>query len=245
MPEVLQKIIADAGLMSRREADKLIKGGAVKINGRLAKLGDRADRQVDIILIRNQPLPQKSTRLYLKLNKPTGYTCTNRVFAHEKNIFQLINLPDRLFAVGRLDKHSQGIILITNDGPLAQELTHPRFGHEKIYHVAVANDKNENLDDSAIFKITSNFQQGVNIGEDDGRVRVKKIKYLDNNIFEIVLREGKKRQIRRMFKVLGYQVTSLSRISFAGIDLAGLKIGSWQHLNENEVNIIRRRGRAG
>ncbi len=245
MPEVLQKIIADAGLMSRREAAKLIKGGAIKINGHVAKLGDRADREVDIILIRNQALPPITDKIYLKLNKPNGYTCTNRVFAGEKNIFQLINLPTRLFAIGRLDKNSQGLLLVTNDGLLAQQLTHPRFGHEKVYQVEITDGAQNSIDSTAIQRIMLNLQQGINIGEGDGRVKVKKVKYLDNHCFEIVLHEGKKRQIRRMFKVLGYNIKSLTRTGFAGISLTDLKLGSWQYLDEIEINIIRRRGRVG
>ena len=155
MAEVLQKIIADAGLMSRREAAKLIKGGGVKINGCLAKLGDRADRGKDIILVRNQALPANNPKVYLKINKPLGYTCTNKIFTKEKNVFELIQLPQRLFTIGRLDKHSQGLLLITNDGLLAQQLTHPKFGHEKVYEVSVINtDKSENLNEKNINTFT-------------------------------------------------------------------------------------------
>lgn len=246
MSEVLQKIIAESGLMSRREAAKLIKGGGVKINGHLAKLGDRADNKQDVILVRNQVLPINNPKIYLKINKPPGYTCTNRIFAKEKNIFELIKLPQRLFTIGRLDKHSQGLLIITNDGLLAQRLTHPKFGHEKIYQVSIAtNDGSISLEEKVAAKIISSLQQGVNIGEGDGKVKVKKAKYLNKNFFELILNEGKKRQIRRMFKVLGFKIIHLERTGFAGVDLKDLKLGAWEYLNEKEITIIRRRGRVG
>src|SRR5680860_69388 len=113
---VLQKIIAESGLASRREAEKMIKMGSIKINGKLAVLGDKADPEQDKITFRGKPLPQKAEKIYIKLNKPVGYTCTNRSFPGEQNIFQLISLKERLFSIGRLDKDSRGILLLTNDG---------------------------------------------------------------------------------------------------------------------------------
>lgn len=246
MKEVLQKIIAESGLASRREATKIIQDGSVKINGKLATLGDRADINNDIITIKGKLLPKKMAKIYIKLNKPSGYTCTNRSFPGEKNIFQLINLPERLFSIGRLDKESRGLIILTNDGNLAQQLAHPRYSHEKIYEVQVSyrnKPKAEAYDSSIINEsdskeIIKNFMRGVNIGDGDGIVQVAKMKYLQNNTFIISLNEGKKRQLRRMFAFFNINVIDLKRTSFANLKLENLKEGSWKFLEDSEIKII-------
>ena len=233
MKIVLQKLIADSGYASRRQAELLIRDGQVQINGQLAFVGDRADSAIDVVSIRGKRLNPVVEKIYIKLNKPVGYTCTNRRFKGEDNIFDLVDLKDRLFAVGRLDKDSHGLILLTNDGALTQELTHPKFQHDKVYEVVV---REEALNGAAINR---SLIAGIDIGEGDGLVKAKSSKYLQNNSFIITLSEGKKRQIRRMMAALGLTVSDLKRIDFAGIKLGGLKEGAWAHLTPDEIKSIK------
>ncbi|MFA6514057.1 MAG: pseudouridine synthase [Patescibacteria group bacterium] len=241
MNAVLQKVIADSGLASRREAEKMIKMGSIKVNGKLASLGDRADIEKDIITVRGKLLPKKADKIYVKLNKPVGYTCTNRSFPGEQNVFQLISLKDRLFSVGRLDKDSRGIIILTNDGDLAQKISHPRMKHEKIYEVKLFDQRGEALSPSDGRKVAGSLVKGVEIGEGDGISKAKHAEYLQNNLFGIILSEGKKRQIRRMFGALGFRVADLQRINFAGIGLGGIKEGEWRNLSQQEVEKLKNR----
>lgn len=230
---ILQKIIATSGYCSRRRADELIRAGHVQINGELATIGDQADPLKDIVTIKGKSLPRAAAKIYIKLNKPRGYICTNRSFPNEKSIFDLVNVEERLFAVGRLDKDSRGLVLLTNDGDLTQHLAHPKFQHEKLYEVAIK---------EKIIKpelITTKFKQGLDIGEGDGMVRVKSIKYLQNNLFIITLNEGKKRQIRRMFKLFGLTVADLKRPSLAGLELGTLAEGRWAYLSPEEISNLK------
>jgi pseudouridine synthase len=233
--EVLQKIIAASGYCSRRNAEELIRGGAVRVNGRVATVGDRADAAKDKIVVSGQII-SAAPKVYLKLNKPAGYTCTNRNFPGEKNIFDLVRTPDRLFAVGRLDKDSRGLVLLTNDGDLTQKLAHPSFEHDKIYEVTI---KGAIGDQEAGEVVVKELLTGIDIGEGDGKVCARKARYLQNNLFIITLNEGKKRQIRRMFAALGLETADLKRIELAGLGLGGLKEGAWTPLSAAEIKQLR------
>ncbi len=233
MKMILQKAIAESGYCSRRKAEELIRNGKVEINGSPAFIGEQADPEKDKITIQGHLLSKPEKKIYLMLNKPLDYTCTNRRFPNEKNVFDLVNLPNRLFTIGRLDKNSRGLILLTNDGDLAQKLSHPKFGHYKEYEVKI---KAENINPSLIVK---KFSEGVDLGEGDTYVKVIKIKYLQNKIFRITLGEGKKRQIRRMFAALGAKVVNLKRISFSGLTLDNLPEGKWRYLNEEEIKKLK------
>jgi len=230
MDEVLQKFMAASGYCSRRQAEPLIRAGKVRINGHVAEIGARV-KTGDEVRVSGKILRLLKDKIYIKLNKPAGFTCTNRKFKNEKNIFDLIKVDVRLFAVGRLDKDSRGLVLLTNDGDLANRITHPRYSHEKEYIVLV-----NKIDGSLNDKIVADkFRQGVNIGADDGMVKVKDIKYLGGNKFKIVLTEGKKRQIRRMFKSLGLNTVDLERTAIGNLRLGGLKEGEWEKLDESGV----------
>ena len=226
---ILQKLIAHSGYCSRRQADDLIRNGRVKVNGKIAIIGDQADIEVDKIMIKNFLISKDAEKIYLKLNKPLGYTCTNRSFPGEKNIFDLIKIPERLFAVGRLDKESSGLILLTNDGDLAQKLAHPSFKHDKVYQVRI---KGEFRKGDLIAK---KLMSGVDIGEGDGICKARNAKYIDNNLFLITLNDGKKRQIRRMFKAVDLMVDDLRRTNLAGLALGTLKEGTWAYLSKEEI----------
>jgi len=245
MKMILQKIIAQTGYASRRQGEALIRQGAVKINGRTAIIGETADPNKDIIIVKGRRLAGQAEKIYLKLNKPRDYVCTNRRFPGEKNIFSLIAIKPRLFAVGRLDKNSHGLVLLTNDGALTQKLSHPKFQQEKIYEVKISREADQRSsaspaeDMKRIDLIREKFIQGIDIGEGDGLARAKKIQYLQNDLFVITLNEGKKRQIRRMFKVLGANVVDLKRVGLAGLELGSLAEGHWAYLSKKEINQLK------
>jgi len=242
MKIILQKIIASSGYASRRGAEQLIRQGLVQINGQLAQIGEQADPQIDAITIKGRLLGDQAKKIYLKLNKPQDYVCTNRLFPGEKNIFSLINIKERLFTVGRLDKDSRGLVLLTNDGSLTQRLSHPKFQQEKVYEVKIkeSSKKETGLDETKRNNhIITHFLRGVDIGEEDSLARAKKIQCLQNNLFIITLNEGKKRQIRRMFKALDFEVVDLKRINLAGLELGNLAEGQWAYLTEAELNKLK------
>ncbi len=228
MKIVLQKYIADSGHCSRRKAEGLIRSGKVYLNKKKAELGMRAS-DADEVSIGGKVLDKKKGDVYIILNKPEGYTCTNRKFRGEKNVFDLVKTSERLFVVGRLDRESQGLVLLTNDGDLAQEMTHPSFEHEKKYIVELEENKID------VKSVVNNFREGVEIGEGDGIVWAKNIKHLGKNKFEIVLIEGKKRQIRRMFNSQNLNVKKLSRLSIGKIKLGKLKKGESKIINKNQI----------
>ena len=223
MEIVLQKYIADSGFCSRRKAEEYIRSGKVLVNKKKAELGMRVD-DGDEILLDGQKIGKKKDYIYIVLNKPVAYTCTNRKFRGEKNVFDLVNIDERLFVVGRLDKDSEGLVLLTNDGDLAQRITHPSFEHQKKYIVKVKSSKDR------VESVLEKFLKGIDIGDGDGIVRAKKIKYLGNDRFEVFLAEGKKRQVRRMFKDLGVEVESLLRTEIGDIKLENLKKGEWKKI---------------
>jgi pseudouridine synthase len=221
MKIVLQKYISSSGYCSRRQAESLIRDGEVLVNGNLAELGMKVDED-DEVKIDNEVITPSEEKIYIKLNKPVGYTCTNRTFEGEKNVFELLQVEERgLFIVGRLDKNSHGLVIISNDGDWTEKVTHPRYEHEKEYLVQLRNFKN-NL---PINKIIKKIRKGVDIGDDDGVVRVKKVEHIDDNEFKIILTQGKKRQIRRMFDVIGEKVIDLKRVRIGDINLGDLKEG--------------------
>jgi len=248
MKTILQKIIAASGYSSRRQAEKLIQEGKVQLNGRKAIPGDMADPSQDKITIKGKSIAATAAEpIYIKLNKPAGYTCTNRRFPGENNIFDLVRVSTRLFAVGRLDKDSRGLVLLTNDGALTQRLAHPRFEHEKVYEVKVAGPiKNPGA-------LAGQLTKGVDLGDGDGLGRARRAslkemlspvkkstgEYLQKAIFIITLSEGKKRQIRRMFSALNIAVLDIKRVNLAGLPLGELPEGRWDHLSPEELEILK------
>lgn len=246
MKMVLQKYIAATGCCSRRKAEELIRRsvevehttGAIHampvfVNGRAPEFGMKVDDEDDV-RVHGRRIKLNTEKMYIILNKPEGYTCTNRKFKDEKNIFDLIDVEVRLFSVGRLDKNSCGLVLVTNDGELTQKLTHPKFEHEKEYLVKLR-IKNQEV---RIKEILDNFKKGIDIGAGDGVVKAKSIKSVGDNKFQIILTEGKKRQIRRMFKIFGFEVATLKRVRIGNIKLGNLKSGEWRFLRANEIKEI-------
>ncbi len=223
---LLQKYIAQSGYCSRRKAEELIKQGRVTLNGKIAKIGDKVNKG-DQVIIQGKKIKLPKEQIYIILNKPKGYVCTSRKFKKEKNVFDLLPIKEKLSLAGRLDKDSRGLVLLSNDGDLIQKLTHPRYEHEKEYIVKIKNE--QNLSQSIIME---KFIKGIDIGEGDGIVSAKKIKFLGNNKFRIILTSGKKRQIRRMFKALNCKVLDLERIRIGNIKLGKLKKGEWKKIKK-------------
>jgi pseudouridine synthase len=243
----LQKFLADAGYCSRKQAEELLKkslegdGHIVLVNGVTAGPGVKVDGTDDVRVDgKRLELPQE--KIYIKLNKPRGYVCTTREFKNEKNVLSLLQDGDegsqllsdhRLFSVGRLDKNSRGLVILTSDGDLGQKLMHPSFNHRKIYEVKI---KQKNYDEN---EVKNRFTQGVDIGRGLGIVKAEKVEHLGSKRFEIVLTQGKKRQIRRMFEALGLTVSNLIRTGVDGLKLDDLPEGAWRYLTEEEVEKLR------
>ncbi|MCK5212151.1 rRNA pseudouridine synthase [Candidatus Parcubacteria bacterium] len=227
---ILQKFIVDSGHCSRRQATELIRSGRVKVNDKMAELGQKVLSN-DKVQVGEKILKIEIEKIYIILNKPICYICTNRKFKGEKNIFDLIENKNRLFVVGRLDKDSRGLVLITNDGDMTERITHPRYEHEKEYVVQLR-IKNEEL---RIKEIASSFLKGIDISEGDGVVKAKVTEYLGQGKFKIILTSGKKRQIRRMFEILDLEIVDLVRVRIGNIELGELKIGEWRHLSDKEI----------
>ena len=229
MKIVLQKYIAESGFCSRRRAEELIRQKKVKVNNEIAELGTRVSEK-DEVVIAGKEIKLIKKKIYIILNKPAGYTCTNRKFKGEKNIFELVDVKERLYTVGRLDKNSHGLVLLTNDGDLTEQLTHPRFEHEKEYLVKLK-VKSEKF---KVEEIIKSFRKGVDIGENEIG-KAKNVEYLGDDKFRIILTEGKKRQIKRMFGALNLEVADLKRIRISSVKLGNLKRGKWIYLEKNEI----------
>ncbi|NCN25422.1 rRNA pseudouridine synthase [Candidatus Falkowbacteria bacterium CG10_big_fil_rev_8_21_14_0_10_37_14] len=233
--EVLQKVIAASGQYSRRQAEELIRAKRVTLNEEPAKLGQRAGEN-DVILIDGKPLYGVAEKLYYKLYKPLDYTCTTRVFESERNIFELLPKTQKLTIVGRLDKDSVGLVILTNDGTLAHHLTHPSFMVKKEYEAMVGG---ELLPEVLVKKLTKALKSGIDIGEGEGLAWADEATYLGQNVFHMVLTQGRKRQIRRMFEAKGLNVITLKRLSIGGVRLGDMTLGSFQTMNEKEIKMLR------
>ncbi|MDZ4750638.1 MAG: 23S rRNA pseudouridine(2604) synthase RluF [Flavobacteriales bacterium] len=219
----LNKFISDTGICSRREADKLIESGKVTVNGELAGLGVRVSRE-DKVLVSGQPLRQVQQTIYMAFNKPVGIVCTTE--KHIKgNIINYIGYPERIFPIGRLDKPSEGLIFLTNDGNIVNKILRAGNAHEKEYVV----DVHKSITPAFITQMAG----GVRILG----TKTKKCKVVaeSDKRFRIVLTQGLNRQIRRMCEALGYDVTRLQRTRIMHISLDQMQPGKWRLFNEEEI----------
>jgi len=228
----INKFFTQHGICSRREADRLIEAGRVTINGRTAKLGDQAGVG-DVIARDGQVIPWGSKALYIKYHKPVGVTTTSESHV-TRNIIAAIGHPERIFPIGRLDKDSSGLILLTNDGDIVNEILRTEFGHEREYQVSV----HRPFDQAFLDRMTS----GVVIS--GRRTKPCQIERLGPSKFRIILTEGRNRQIRRMCHVLGYHVRTLHRVRIMHITIAGLLPDTWKDLtNEERTRLLQEVGR--
>jgi len=232
MPEQstsLNKYISQTGICSRREADKWIEAGRVKINGKVAQKGNRVSDD-DTVTIDGKPLKERPEPVYIALHKPPGITCTTDR-KDKDNIIDFVNHPKRLFPIGRLDKASTGLIFLTNDGDIVNEILREENDHEKEYIVKV----NRPITKTFIQKMSS----GIPIL---GTVTNKCIVEQQSKfVFRIILTQGLNRQIRRMCEFLNYKVVTLKRIRIMNVTLGGLKPGQWRNLTKEELRGLRRR----
>ena len=234
MTERLQKLMAKAGYGSRRSCETLITAGRVRVNGQTARLGQKADPGSDLIEVDGKAISFEES-LYIMLNKPKGVLSSteDELRQGRKTVRDLVGLPGHLYPVGRLDKQSEGLILLTNDGHLAFHLTHPSFGHDKVYHVEVEG----RISDSALER----WRKGLIL---DGRrtapakIEVTERRDQDSSL-QVTLREGRKRQIRRISASLGHPVIKLVRLQIGTLKLGSLGAGHWRHLTDQEVLALR------
>ena len=216
-------------MCSRREADKLIEDCAVTVNGVTATLGMQVS-DIDIVKVKGEPIQEKATRVVLLVNKPVGITSTTDK-SDKTNIIDFVNYRTRLFTIGRLDKDSQGAILLTNDGNLVNELLRSENEHEKTYVVSV----DKNITDEFICKMSNGVKIYNPVSNTYVITKPCKVKKLSSKSFEIVLTQGYNRQIRRMCRANGFKVTSLVRVKFLFLTLSNLKPGEWRELTNDEI----------
>jgi len=218
----INKFFTEQGICSRREADRLVESGVISINGRVAKLGDQVEPS-DVIARDGQILPWGRAPLYIKYHKPVGVTTTSESHV-PRNIIAEIGHPERIFPIGRLDKDSSGLILLTNDGDIVNEILRTEFGHEREYLVQV----NRPFDQVFLDRMAGGV---VILGRQTKPCHMSRV---GRDRFRIVLTEGRNRQIRRMCQALGYRVIMLHRIRIMHITVGGLGTGEWKELMRQE-----------
>ena len=232
-PVRLNKFLANAGVCSRRDADKYIQAGVVSVNGEIVtELGTKVMR-TDVVLFHDNAVRMEKKQ-YVLLNKPKGYVTTSEDPQNRKTVMDLVRnaCPERIYPVGRLDRNTTGVLLLTNDGELATRLTHPKFLKKKIYHVTT--DQNVTATD------LRQIAEGVVL--EDGEIRADAVEYCsatDKKQVGIEIHSGKNRIVRRIFESLGYKVVKLDRVYFAGLTKKNVKRGDWRYLTEKEVNMLR------
>lgn len=218
--------------MSRRAAEEYITAGRVKVNGRVAALGDKADAAIDSILVDGKPLPSNVGKRYIMLNKPKGYVTTMSDEKGRRNVTELLNVSERLYPVGRLDMYSEGLLIMTNDGEFANKLMHPSHNITKTYRTWVQGED---------IGLAVEYLRGA---LDIGDCIVQAIDVDIEEVFPrgavllITIGEGRNRQVRKMCQCCGLRVTRLVRISEGGLELGALKSGAWRDLTEEEIKNI-------
>ena len=236
MQERLQKLLAQAGYGSRRACEEFITAGRVRVNGKTAALGEKADLSIDKVTLDGKPLPKSETltMTYIALYKPRNVLSAAEGQDDRQTVRDLIPLGGHLYPVGRLDWDSEGLILMTNDGELTNKLTHPRYGHEKEYRVLVARKPDE--------KQMEAWRRGV-VLEDGDKTLPADVSFLSTSgkgaWIRVVMGEGKKRQIREVGRLLGLPVVKIIRLRIGTLKLGSLKPRQWRHLTENEVTELK------
>lgn len=233
LAERLQKIMAQAGLCSRRSAEDLLRQGRVSVNGRPASLGDRADPTTDRIEVDGRPLPAPDAPICLMLNKPRGYVTTLSDELGRPTAAQLVaDCGRRVYPVGRLDRDSEGLLLFTNDGDLAQALLHPRHEVDKVYRVWVSG------------QISGAPERLASVTELEGEpIRPARVEEISRDgegaLLQVTIHQGKNRQIRRMCAQVGLSVRRLQRIREGKLALGDLKPGKWRYLTDVEIKLLK------
>jgi len=220
----LQKFLSEAGICSRRKGEEYIRQGLVRVDSRIVtELGTKVDSEKDRVEFDGKVIALKSEPMYIVLNKPKGYV-TSCSHPGEKIVLDLIDISERVYPIGRLDKDSTGLLILTNDGSLHHRLSHPSFDHEKEYDVTVSKP----ITDGSLRNIASGLPM---MGS---KTRPAKIRRISSRRFLIILKEGRNRQIRRMVRKVGSRVTRLKRIRVSKVKLGRLAEGAWRNLTEKE-----------
>ena len=224
----INKYIAHSGYTSRRKADELIFKGKVKLNGQTIKEPGIQVNDNDLVEIDGKILSIEK-KFYIKLYKPIGFITSNFDPYNEKDLNDLVDIDKRFFAAGRLDKDSEGLLIITNDGEFTNNLIHPKFKLDKEYIVKVDSKLSKNQENE--------FENGLDIGNGE-KTSDAKIEYLGNNVYKVIIHQGYNRQIRRMFKVLGKKVIALKRIKIGKISLSDLKEKEYRYFDSEELKFV-------
>ena len=230
----LQKFLASCGVASRRKSEGLIRDGRVKVNDRVVtEMGIKIDPKTDSVSVDGKNIILEEHKIYILLNKPKGYVTTVREQFNRKKVIDLVDVPYRIFPVGRLDYNTSGLLILTNDGELTYRLTHPKFEVPKTYIARIKGTPSKRKLD--------NFQNGLKIGNyTTSPAKIKILEKIDGDcLVEITLREGKNRQVRRMCSAIGHPVLGLKRIKMGKINTGNLKVGDWRYLTEKEVEYLK------
>jgi len=216
----LQKYLSMCGIASRRAAEEMILRGEVEVNGKVSTIGDKVDPEKDTVKVKGKTVRTDNPRIYIAVNKPAGYICSCSS-SQGRSILDLVKVKEKVFPIGRLDKESDGLVILTNDGEMANKLSHPKFESEKEYIVALKSSISE-LD-------LDRLRNGVKLLE--GETKPCKIVRLGPKLLDITLKEGKRRQIRRMAESVKNYVVRLQRIRIKNIRLGTLKPGEWKYID--------------
>ena len=230
----LQKMLAECGIASRRKAEEMIAAGRVAVNGVRAQIGDKVDVKKDKVTVDGQRVQTVDEKVYIMVHKPRGYLTSMSDDRGRKCVSELVEeLPVRLFPIGRLDKDSEGLLLMTNDGALAQAMLHPRGEVDKVYQVTVSGTLERSPERLSAIRML-----------DGERIRPAKVeilrRWLGQALLEITIHEGKNRQIRRMCRQVGLNVLRLQRVREHTLSLGHLKPGKWRYLTEAEIRTLKR-----
>lgn len=225
----LQKFMADCGVASRRKSEELIEAGKVKVNGHTARIGDKIDPKKDLVTVGGKKINKVDKLYYIMLNKPRGYLTTVSDEFGRKTVMDLVDIKARVYPVGRLDKDSEGLLLLTNDGAFANLLTHPKHSFAKVYRVTVRPAVSDEILDELRNGIEIDGRKTAPcdvsvITEEEGRV-----------VLEFILREGRNRQIRKMCEAVGLEVARLKRVAIGPVKLGMLQTGKSRQLTDNEI----------
>ena len=228
----LNKFLARSGVASRRKSDEYIASGKVQVNGKKVTDFSYQVKIDDIVLCDRHLVENTNERIVYLMNKPKGYICTNSDTHGRKKVVDLLPTNERLFTIGRLDRDTTGAILVTNDGDLSNKLIHPKFKKEKIYLA----ETREDIED----KLLPNLESGIKLDRGDfAKGKIKRLdRYKGRILWEIILTEGKNREVKRIFEALGTQVVSLHRHSFAGLNVKDIKVGKYRQLNSKIIQSL-------
>ncbi|HZX21670.1 MAG TPA: pseudouridine synthase [Clostridia bacterium] len=230
----LQKFLADCGVASRRKSEELINSGRVKVNDKtVTKMGFKVDPDTDSVYVDDKNIVLERHKVYILLNKPKGYVTTVREQFNRKKVIDLIDVPYRIFPVGRLDYNTSGLLILTNDGELTYKLTHPKFEVPKVYVAKIKGIPNNDK--------LNNFESGLKIENYvTAPAKIRVLKKLGKDCFvEITIREGKNHQVRKMCDAIGHPVLELKRIKMGKINIGNLEVGNWRYLTEREIGYLK------